>query len=245
MKQSLDELTDSLVRVDNAIANAAAFGSLRIKVSPTGTPIIVRSTTEAHFEYGATTVLLARKKMITDALRSLRRTQPIHDIASLIQTVQDSELRGVLVAELDAIRLQRSDTREKPTRENFAFVAMAMDPGAPELDDVLDAIRESAAKCGVVAERVDDNETNEPITARMLQAIEEAEYVIVDLTGERPNVYYEAGYAHGLGKTPIYAVRAGTAIHFDIRDYPVITYKNMRSLKDALAKRLTRLGADG
>ncbi len=242
-KQSLDELEDSLVRIDGALANAAAFGILRIQVSGRANAIVTASTTDTHFEYGATTLLLARKKLITDRLRSLRRESPVHDLASLIQTVQNAELRTALAAELDATRLQRTEGTSRTTRKNFAFVAMAMDPDTPELDDVLDAIRDGAARCGVVAERVDDDETNQPITARMLKAIEEAEYVIVDLTAERPNVYYEAGYAHGLGKIPIYAIRAGTPIHFDIKDYPIIAYKNMRSLKDALATRLRRLGA--
>jgi nucleoside 2-deoxyribosyltransferase len=115
---------------------------------------------------------------------------------------------------------------------------MAMDPSDPSLEDVLDAIKEGSKKSDVIAERIDDHGSNDPITARMLKAIEEAEFVVVDLTYMRPNVFYEAGYAQGLGKTPIYLARQGTEIPFDVKDYPVILYPNMRELKILLAERL-------
>ena len=75
----------------------------------------------------------------------------------------------------------------------------------------------------------------------MLESIRKAEFVIVDLTNERPNVFFEAGYAHGLDKIPIYIARAGTHLHFDIKDYPVITFRNMKELRERIVKRLQAL----
>lgn len=122
--------------------------------------------------------------------------------------------------------------------ENYAFIAMPMDPDDPELEDVLDAIKESAVRCGLQAERVDEPQTTERITDRILESLRQAEYVIVDLTHSKPNVYYEAGYAHGIGKIPIYLAREGTKLEFDLKDYPVIFFKNMKQLKDSLEKRI-------
>jgi len=81
----------------------------------------------------------------------------------------------------------------------------------------------------------------ERITDRILESIMKAQYVIVDLTNERPNVFFEAGFAHGLDKTLIYVARHGTVIHFDIKDYPIIAFRNMKELKDGLIKRFTSL----
>jgi nucleoside 2-deoxyribosyltransferase len=106
---------------------------------------------------------------------------------------------------------------------------------------VIDAIKDGAQKCGVSAERIDEDASNEPITKRMLESIDQAAFVIVDLSHPRPNVYYEAGYAQGLGKTPVYLARKGTAIPFDLKDYPVIMYPNMRELKNNLADRLAAI----
>ena len=96
-------------------------------------------------------------------------------------------------------------------------------------------------RCGLQAERVDEVQSNERITDRILESIRRAEYVVADLTGARPNVFYEAGYAQGLGKIPIYIARAGTKLEFDLKDYPVIFFSGMRQLKEALETRLRGL----
>jgi hypothetical protein len=126
-------------------------------------------------------------------------------------------------------------------QKGYAFIAMPIDPQNPQIEDVLDAIKEAAKRCGVHAERVDEPQSNERITDRILESIRRAEYVIVDLTGSRPNVFYEAGYAQGLNKTPIYIAQNGTKLEFDLKDYPVIFFRNMKELKDNLEKRLRGL----
>lgn len=126
---------------------------------------------------------------------------------------------------------------------NFAFVAMPMEPGNHRLVDVLDAIKEAAQRCGVQAERIDDQASNERITDRILESIQKAEFVIADLTDARPNVYFEVGYAHGLGKLPIYIAAADTKLEFDLKDYPVVFFKGLRDLKDGLEKRMRAIRA--
>jgi hypothetical protein len=140
------------------------------------------------------------------------------------------------------------DSAERPrvqveldVEEGYAFIAMPMDPDDLGLVDVLDAIKEAARRCGIHAERVDEPQYNERITDRILESIRKAEFVIVDLTASKPNVFYEAGYAHALGKTPIYVARHGTKLEFDLKDYPVIFFRNMKELKDSLEKRLRGL----
>ncbi len=99
----------------------------------------------------------------------------------------------------------------------------------------------AADRCGIQAERIDEPESNERITDRILESTQKAGYVIVDLTNSRPKVFYEAGFAHGIGKIPIYIAKQGTKLEFDLKDYPVIFFKNMKQLKDALEKRLRGL----
>jgi hypothetical protein len=141
---------------------------------------------------------------------------------------------------------QRNEAKSNPRIEfevqsGYAFVVMPMDKNDHQLIDVLEAIKAGARECSITAERIDDDERNERVTDRILEAIRKAEFVIVDLTNERPNVFFEAGYAHGLGKIPIYVAREGTHLHFDIKDYPVITFRNMKELRGGLAKRLVAL----
>lgn len=128
-------------------------------------------------------------------------------------------------------------------QEGYVFIAMPIDPANGDLADVHDALKEACARCGLLAERVDEEATNERITDRILESIRKAEYIIADLTGSRPNVFYEAGFAYGLGKTPIYIARQGTKLEFDLKDYPLIFFSSLRQLKDELEKRLRGLAA--
>ncbi|MTK64935.1 MAG: hypothetical protein F8N15_10585 [Methanobacterium sp.] len=132
---------------------------------------------------------------------------------------------------------------EPPVSKGEAFIAMAIDPTIAELDDVHDAIKVACKDCGIDAKRADEDQSNERITDRIVSSIRTAEFVIADLTHARPNVFFEAGLAHGLGKTPIYVAKQGTALAFDIKDYPVIFFRNMRELKAGLRKRLKSLSA--
>ena len=118
----------------------------------------------------------------------------------------------------------------------YTFIAMPMNPKDHTLVDVLDAIKEAAKRCNILAERIDEPQSNERISDRILQSIQKAKYVIVDLTNSRPNVFFEAGYAHGIGNIPIYFAKYGTDIEFDLKDYPVIFYHNLKELKDSIEK---------
>ena len=111
----------------------------------------------------------------------------------------------------------------------------------PLLTDAKNAIKDAASESGLSAERIDDQISNEKITDRIVEAIKDADFVVVDLTHGRPNVFWEAGYAHGLGKTPIYIAKKDTNLEFDVQDYPVIFYENYSGLKERLVERLKHL----
>jgi hypothetical protein len=68
-------------------------------------------------------------------------------------------------------------------------------------------------------ERADEIASSSPVTELITNAIVRSRIVVADLTDERPNCYYEVGFAHALGKPVIILAREGTTRHFDISVY--------------------------
>ena len=64
------------------------------------------------------------------------------------------------------------------------------------------------------------------------------------MTHDRPNVYYELGYAHGTGNSPsniLLVANDGTKPQFDIAALRIRFYKSTESLRQTVKKWLTHL----
>ncbi len=75
--------------------------------------------------------------------------------------------------------------------------------------------------------------------------IHKSAVVVCDFSGKNPNVFYEAGIAHSLGRPVIPIVQHAADIPFDLQHHRAIIYHNnsegLEKLKTQLAKRIETL----
>ena len=133
---------------------------------------------------------------------------------------------------IDALRAAQPDSRQ-------AFVAMWFDPS-------LDEAWEKGFKLGIErskyfrALRVDNVQHNQKIDDRIIAELKRSGLVVADFTGQRGGVYYEAGFARGLGIPVVSTCRDDDKekLHFDTRQYNHIFWKAPADLADQLHDRI-------
>lgn len=159
--------------------------------------------------------------------------------------------------ELNSIGSQQSDkaTKIDPTNGNVEYLPGAFRPVAmPELSDndvfvimsfdkgqrdaFFVSIEPTLKALGFNPVRVDQIQHNTTVTPEIMRQIERSVFIVADLTGERPNVYYEVGYAHRADKEVILLSKKDTAIHFDVAAINRIEYEDYTELSDSLRKRV-------
>jgi len=109
------------------------------------------------------------------------------------------------------------------TKKGLIFVLM---PFEDKLDQVYkEFIKKPLKKKGYEVKRADDFFKPHPIIKDIWKSINEAEIIIADLTGRNPNVFYELGLAHLLGKYSILITQNLNDVPFDLKSIRIIEYK--------------------
>ena len=148
------------------------------------------------------------------------------------------ELVNPLTIEIAERNIITTGQKSAAIQPDIAFIMMWMDPKLPELEDVYETIKRSFDNFGISAERADDIEHSGKITEEIINKIRSSEFLYADLTGARPNVYYEVGFAHALSKKVILYRKSGESLHFDLAGYNCPEYKNLADLERKLKNRL-------
>ena len=178
-------------------------------------------------EHGVWTVFLSDMSDAQENYRSLIRG--VRELSPMLAPSTD---------ELPSAIVSRRSVDVQQYRPNSAFIMMHIDDSIGKIEDVKRGIQTVCKEFGIEARRADDIEHSDTITKRILDEIATSEFLIADLTGERPSVYYEVGYAHAIGKRVIMYREEGTKLHFDLLVHNVPTYHNVTDLTTKLRNRL-------
>ncbi|MFN0051625.1 MAG: hypothetical protein ACKV0T_05505 [Planctomycetales bacterium] len=118
------------------------------------------------------------------------------------------------------------------------FVAMWF---SPELTPVYESeIKSGIEDAGFNAIRIDFEEFNDDVVARILSEIRESRFLVADFTGQRNGVYLETGFAMGLGIPVVWLCRKDEIdkAHFDTNHFNHLTWSPDGNLRARLANRI-------
>lgn len=113
-------------------------------------------------------------------------------------------------------------------------------------EDLFKTIQSACYECNEFnAVKSDPSQHDEKICDKIIVDIKESRFIVADFTGQNQGVYYEAGYAMGLGIPVIRTCREDEVddkkLHFDTRQYPHIPWGNMVDLKKQLIAKIKRI----
>lgn len=103
---------------------------------------------------------------------------------------------------------------------------------------VYDNIITMAEKIGMRCQRGDDIWKDDAIIQDVVDLIDRSKIVICDCSGRNPNVFYEIGIAHTLGRSVILITQNNEDVPFDLRHIRYIKYLNNAEGRIGLCEKL-------
>lgn len=129
-----------------------------------------------------------------------------------------------------------------PSLEVEANLVSVMMPFDASFRNVYTAIRESCSLANLECKRVDDVWEDAVVMQDVFSLIFRSKIVVVDFSTRNPNVFYETGIAHTLGKPVVPITQNEEDVPFDLRHHRYVRYlNNGEGLQDLVQKLASRL----
>src|SRR6266567_199902 len=141
--------------------------------------------------------------------------------------------------ELDRLRYLATKHLLPRKAGHRTLYVFAMLPFRPDFLAVFESgIRPCLQELGCVVEHAQDIATVDSIIQLIFAQISKADFLVADTTGSNPNVFYEIGYAHALGKKVLLLTQDTKKIPFDIGGLKHILYQpdGLNALRRDLAR---------
>jgi hypothetical protein len=147
-----------------------------------------------------------------------------------------SHTTGDITVVLEAEGWDFVNTLQKVNKESIkGFVAIWFDK---TMNESMDAICSAIKETGFDPICIYNEHFSETIMDKALGEIKESKFLVVDLTGNRPSVFFEAGFAHGHGIEIIYVYKKDEEqkfpLEFYVRHYKCYDYTDPDDLKNKL-----------
>jgi hypothetical protein len=141
------------------------------------------------------------------------------------------------------LRIEEIERVPKGIRQGFVAMWFSPDVQAAYDDGFNPAIRAAGYEC----RRIDGKEHINKIDDEIIAEIRKSRFIVADFTGHRGGVYFEAGFALGLGLPVFWTCRRDhlPQTHFDTRQYNCIDWATPTDLRARLQKRIEAVIGQG
>jgi hypothetical protein len=224
------------------VINWDMFKDLQARIpdySPREKQIKLLQNVERKTEYPGKTVKIFPKYDIPLAWASAEE-----ELRYYVQSLIDRNLLRKMSQEIGPVPLSIAitadgwDYLEKLERNiekrTQAFVAMSF---SEDLKSTWEGpIYRAIKKAGYKPYRVDAEPHTDRIDAKIISEIKNSRFVVADVTDQKRGVYFEAGYAIGMGLPVLWCVRKDDLdkVHFDTRQYNHIVWETAEDLETRL-----------
>jgi len=115
-------------------------------------------------------------------------------------------------------------------------------PFHKDMEETYEYIREICYKVGLRSFKSDEFvHNNNEIFPSIVKSIVSSRLIIANIDGRNPNVFYELGLAHALGKPTLMIAKSISSVPFDLQSKTVIIYNDYYDLKEKLSAALTKV----
>lgn len=122
----------------------------------------------------------------------------------------------------------------KPAITDQVFVAMSFSESLQSIWE--NSIRPAILDAGYKPYRIDAEPHIDRIDSKIIAEIKNSRFLVADVTGQKQGVYFEAGFALGLGLPVIWCVQKDDLknVHFDTRQYNHVLWETGEDLREKL-----------
>ncbi len=124
-----------------------------------------------------------------------------------------------------------------PSPLDPSMVAVIM-PFSVDMKPVYQAIKRATASVGLTCQRADNIWEDSTVIQDVFSLIYRSFIVVCDFSGRNPNVFYECGIAHTLGKHVVPIAQHENDIPFDLRHHRYLRYLSNSEGLEALSQQL-------
>lgn len=165
------------------------------------------------------------------------------DVNHLVMSAQDRQAsdgsRTLVIPYSPLLQSAGISEQESRAQEDFVFV---ITPFHPKYKQQFETIASTCRELGLTVRRGDEDFVNGDLFPHILRLIVKSRFIIVNIEGRNPNVFYELGIAQALGKQTILVSRTPDDVPFDVRTKRLVLFNSVAELgsklRDEIAKTL-------